>query len=432
MRGAQVTDIAILVVAADDGIMPQTVEAINHAKAAGVTIIVAINKIDKEGANPDKIKQELTEYDLIPEEWGGDTICVPISAKYNQNIDELLEMVILVAEMKELKANPDRRAKGTVIEAQLDKGRGPVATVLVQNGTLKTGDIVVAGTAEGRVRAMVDDRGNKVKKAGPSVPVEIIGLSEVPEGGDTFYAVDDEKKARAVVEKRKEKIKEEHIKSRSVVSLDALFDQIKEGEVKELNIIVKADVQGSVEAVKQSLTKLSNEEVRVNCIHGGVGGVTESDVMLAAASNAIIVGFNVRPDNGALSSAKQNDVDIRLYRVIYHAIEEIEAAMKGMLAPKFKENILGHAEVRNTFKVSGVGTIGGGYVQDGKISRNSQVRIVRDGIVVHEGILSSLKRFKDDVKDVAAGYECGIGIENFNDIKNGDIVESFVMEEIKD
>lgn len=432
MRGAQVTDIAILVVAADDGIMPQTVEAINHAKAAGVTIIVAINKIDKEGANPDKIKQELTEYDLIPEEWGGDTICVPISAKYNQNIDELLEMVILVAEMKELKANPDRRAKGTVIEAQLDKGRGPVATVLVQNGTLKTGDVVVAGTAEGRVRAMVDDRGNKVKKAGPSVPVEIIGLSEVPEGGDTFYAVDDEKKARAVVEKRKEKIKEEHIKSRSVVSLDALFDQIKEGEVKDLNIIVKADVQGSVEAVKQSLTKLSNEEVRVNCIHGGVGGVTESDVMLAAASNAIIVGFNVRPDNGALSSAKQNDVDIRLYRVIYHAIEEIEAAMKGMLAPKFKENILGHAEVRNTFKVSGVGTIGGGYVQDGKISRNSQVRIVRDGIVVHEGILSSLKRFKDDVKDVAAGYECGIGIENFNDIKNGDIVESFVMEEIKD
>ena len=291
---------------------------------------------------------------------------------------------------------------------------------------------MVAGTAEGRVRAMVDDRGNKVKKAGPSVPVEIIGLSEVPEGGDTFYAVDDEKKARAVVEKRKEKIKEEHIKSRSVVSLDALFDQIKEGEVKDLNIIVKADVQGSVEAVKQSLTKLSNEEVRVNCIHGGVGGVTESDVMLAAASNAIIVGFNVRPDNGALSSAKQNDVDIRLYRVIYHAIEEIEAAMKGMLAPKFKENILGHAEVRNTFKVSGVGTIGGGYVQDGKISRNSQVRIVRDGIVVHEGILSSLKRFKDDVKDVAAGYECGIGIENFNDIKNGDIVESFVMEEIKD
>ncbi len=431
MRGAQVTDIAILVVAADDGIMPQTVEAINHAKAAGVTIIVAINKIDKEGANPDKIKQELTEYDLVPEEWGGDTICVPISAKFNQNIDELLEMVILVAEMKELKANPNRNAKGTVIEAQLDKGRGPVATVLVQNGTLKVGDVVVAGTAVGKVRAMVDDRGNKVKKAGPSVPVEIIGLSEVPEGGDIFHAVNDEKKARAVVEKRKEKIKSDSIQSRAAVSLDALFDQIKQGEVKELNIIVKADVQGSVEAVKQSLTKLSNEEVRVNCIHGGAGGVTESDVMLAAASNAIIVGFNVRPDNGALSSAKQNNVDIRLYRVIYHAIDEIEAAMKGMLAPKFKENVLGHAEVRNTFKVSGVGTIAGGYILDGKISRNSQVRIVRDGIIVHEGILSSLKRFKDDVKDVAAGYECGIGIENFNDIKDGDVIESFVMEEIK-
>ena len=432
MRGAQVTDVAILVVAADDGIMPQTVEAINHAKAAGVTIIVAINKIDKEGANPDRIKQELMEYELVPEEWGGDTICVPISAKFNQNIDELLEMVTLVADMKELKANPNRKAKGTVIEAQLDKGRGPVATVLVQNGTLKTGDIVVAGTATGRVRAMVDDRGNQVKKAGPSVPVEIIGLSEVPEGGDILYAVDDEKKAKAVVEKRKEKIKEDSIKSRSAVSLDALFDQIKQGEVKDLNIIVKADVQGSVEAVKQSLTKLSNEEVRVCCIHGGVGGVTESDVMLAAASNAIIVGFNVRPDNGALASAKQNDVDIRLYRVIYHAIEEIEAAMKGMLAPKFRENVLGHAEVRNTFKVSGVGTIAGGYILDGQISRNSQVRIVRDGIIVHEGVLSSLKRFKDDVKDVASGYECGIGIENFNDIKDGDIIESFVMEEIKE
>ena len=431
MRGAQVTDIAILVVAADDGIMPQTVEAINHAKAAGVTVIVAINKIDKEGANPDRIKQELTEYDLIPEEWGGDTICVPISAKFNQNIEELLEMVILVSEMKELKANPNRNAKGTVIEAQLDKGRGPVATVLVQNGTLKAGDVVVAGTAVGKVRAMVDDRGNKVKKAGPSVPVEIIGLSEVPEGGDIFYAVDDERKARAVVEKRKEKIKDDAIKARTAVSLDALFDQIKQGEVKDLNIIVKADVQGSVEAVKQSLGKLSNEEVRVNCIHGGVGGVTETDVMLAAASNAIIVGFNVRPDNGALSSAKRNDVDIRLYRVIYHAIEEIEAAMKGMLAPKFKENVLGHAEVRSTFKVSGVGTIAGGYVLDGKISRNSQVRIVRDGIIAHEGVLSSLKRFKDDVKDVASGYECGIGIENFNDIKEGDIIESFVMEEIK-
>ncbi len=432
MRGAQVTDVAILVVAADDGIMPQTVEAINHAKAAEVTIIVAINKIDKDGANPDRIKQELTEYGLVPEEWGGDTICVPISAKFNQNIEELLEMVLLVSDMKELKANPNRNAKGTVIEARLDKGRGPVATMLVQNGTLRIGDIVVAGTSVGRVRAMLDDRGNNVKKAGPSVPVEITGLNDVPDGGDVFYAVEDERKARAVVEKRKEKIKEESIISRSAVSLDALFDQIKEGEVKDLNIIVKADVQGSVEAVKQSLSKLSNEEVRVNCIHGGVGGITESDVMLAAASNAIIVGFNVRPAASAVDSAKLNNVDIRLYRVIYNAIEEIEAAMKGMLAPKFKENVLGHAEVRSTFKVSGVGTIAGGYVTDGKISRNSQVRIVRDGIIVHEGILSSLKRFKEDVKEVATNYECGIGIENFNDIKDGDIIESFIMEEIKD
>ena len=432
MRGAQVTDVAILVVAADDGIMPQTIEAINHAKAAGVTIIVAINKMDKESANPDRIKQELTEYDLVPEEWGGSTICVPISAKFNQNIDELLEMVTLVADMKELKANPNRRAKGTVIEARLDKGRGPVATVLVQNGTLKSGDIIVAGTAVGRVRAMVDDRGNTVKKAGPSVPVEIIGLSEVPDGGDTFYAVDDERKARAVVEKRKEKIKEETIQSRSAVSLDDLFSQIQQGDVKDLNIIVKADVQGSVEAVKQSLSKLSNEEVRVNCIHGGVGGVTESDVMLAAASNAIIVGFNVRPAGGAMESAKRNEVDIRLYRVIYHAIEEIEAAMKGMLAPKFRENLLGHAEVRSVFKVSGVGAIAGGYVLDGKISRNSQVRVVRDSIIIHEGVLSSLKRFKDDVKEVASGYECGIGVENYNDIKEGDVIESFIMEEIKD
>ena len=430
-RGAQVTDIAILVVAADDGIMPQTVEAINHAKAAGVTIIVAINKIDKEGANPDKIMQELTEYDLIPEAWGGDTICVPISAKFKQNIDGLLEMVTLVAEMKELKANPDRKAKGTVIESQLDKGRGPVATVLVQNGTLRVGDIIVAGTAVGRVRAMVDDRGASVKKAGPSVPVEVVGLSEVPVGGDVFYAVTDEKKARSVVEKRKQKIKDENTVSRQAVSLDALFDQIKEGEVKDLNIIVKADVQGSVEAVKQSLEKLSNDEVRVKCIHGGVGGITESDVMLASASNAIIVGFNVRPDSGAAASAKRDDVDIRLYRVIYNAIEEIEAAMKGMLAPQFKENVLGHAEVRTTFKVSGVGTIAGAYVQDGKITRNSQTRIVRDGIIVHEGVLSSLKRFKDDAKEVAAGYECGVGIENFNDIKDGDIIESFVMEEVK-
>lgn len=431
MRGAQVTDIAILVVAADDGVMPQTIEAINHAKAAGVTIIVAVNKIDKEGANPDKIKQELTEYDLIPEEWGGDTIFVNISAKFRQNIEELLEMVLLVADMKELKANPDRKAKGTVIEARLDKGRGPVATVLVQNGTLRTGDLIIAGTSVGHVRAMVDDRGNKIKKAGPSVPVEIIGLATVPDGGDTFYVVDDEKRARAVVEKRKEKIKEESIKARSVVSLDDLFSQINAGEVKDLNIIVKADVMGSVEAVKQSLSKLSNEEVRVNCIHGGVGGITESDVMLAAASNAIIVGFNVRPAASAVDSAKRNNVDIRLYRVIYQAIEEIEAAMKGMLAPKFVENVLGHAEVRDTFKVSGVGTIAGCYITDGKVTRNSQVRIVRDSIVVHEGVLSSLKRFKDDAKEVASGYECGIGIENFNDIKLGDVIESYVMEEVK-
>ena len=431
MRGAQVTDVAILVVAADDGVMPQTIEAINHAKAAGVTIIVAVNKIDKEGANPDKIKQELTEYDLIPEEWGGDTIFVNISAKFRQNIEELLEMVLLVADMKELKANPDRKAKGTVIEARLDKGRGPVATVLVQNGTLRTGDLIIAGTSVGHVRAMVDDRGNKIKKAGPSVPVEIIGLATVPDGGDTFYVVDDEKKARAVVEKRKEKIKEESIKARSVVSLDDLFSQINAGEVKDLNIIVKADVMGSVEAVKQSLSKLSNEEVRVNCIHGGVGGITESDVMLAAASNAIIVGFNVRPAASAVDSAKRNNVDIRLYRVIYQAIEEIEAAMKGMLAPKFVENVLGHAEVRDTFKVSGVGTIAGCYITDGKVTRNSQVRIVRDSIVVHEGVLSSLKRFKDDAKEVASGYECGIGIENFNDIKLGDVIESYVMEEVK-
>lgn len=430
-RGAQVTDIAILVVAADDGIMPQTIEAINHAKAAGVTIIVAINKIDKEGANPDKIKQELTEYDLVPEEWGGDTICVPISAKFNKNIDELLEMVTLVADMKELKANPDRMGKGTVVEAQLDKGRGPVATVLVQNGTLRVGDIVVAGTAVGRVRAMVDDRGNLVKKAGPSVPVEIVGLNEVPDGGDIVYAVTDERKAREVVEQRKFKAKEEANQARRTVSLDSLFDHIKEGEMKTFNIIVKADVQGSVEAVKQSLEKLSNDEVRVSCIHGGVGGITESDVMLASASNAIIVGFNVRPNAQAVSTAARDNVDIRTYRVIYTAIEEIESAMKGMLAPEFKEVVYGHAEVRDTFKVSGVGTIAGGYVQDGKIQRNSQVRIVRDGIVIHEGTLASLKRFKDDAKEVSSGYECGIGIENFNDVKVGDIIESFDMEEVE-
>jgi len=430
-RGAQVTDIAILVVAADDGIMPQTVEAINHAKAANLSIIVAINKIDKEGANPDRIKQELTEHELVPEDWGGDTICVEVSAKKKQNIEGLLEMVLLVAEMRDLKANPNKRASGTVIESKLDKGRGPVATVLVQSGTLKVGDIVIAGTAVGHVRAMLDDKGKKVKKAGPSVPVEILGLSEVPDGGDVFNVVNDERLAKTVVDERKFKIKEEKIKSHTAVTLDDLFDRIKDGQVKELNIIVKADVQGSVEAVKQSLEKLSNEEVRVRTIHGGVGAIRESDVMLAFASNAIIVGFNVRPDAGAAASAEAQGVDMRLYRVIYDAIEEIEAAMKGMLEPTFKEEVTGHAEIRQTFKVSGVGTIAGCYVTDGIINRNSQVRVVRDGIVVHEGALASLKRFKDDAKEVNSGYECGLSIERFNDIKEGDIVECFQMVEVK-
>ncbi|MBR2499853.1 MAG: translation initiation factor IF-2, partial [Clostridia bacterium] len=430
-RGAQVTDIAILVVAADDGIMPQTVEAINHAKAANVSIIVAINKIDKEGANPDRIKQELTEYELIPEEWGGDTICVEVSAKQKQNIDGLLEMVLLVAEMRDLKANPNKRASGTVIEAKLDKGRGPVATVLVQSGTLKVGDVVIAGTAVGHVRAMLDDKGKNIKKAGPSVPVEILGLSEVPDGGDTFNVVKDERLAKTVVDERKFKIKEEKIKSHSAATLDDLFDRIKEGQVKDLNIIVKADVQGSVEAVKQSLEKLSNEEVRVRTIHGGVGAIRESDVMLAYASNAIIVGFNVRPDAGAAASAEAQGVDMRLYRVIYDAIEEIEAAMKGMLDPTYKEEVKGHAEIRQTFKVSGVGTIAGCYVTDGVVTRSSQVRIVRDGIVIHEGELASLKRFKDDAKEVNSGYECGLSIERFNDIKEGDVIECFQMVEIK-
>ena len=429
-RGALVTDIAILVVAADDGIMPQTVEAINHAKAANVSIIVAINKIDKEGANPERVKQELTEHGLVPEEWGGDTICVPISAKQNQNIDTLLDMVLLVAEMKELKANPDRPAKGTVIEAQLDKGRGVVASILVQNGTLNVGDIMVAGTAVGRVRAMMDDKGKPVKKAKPSIPVEILGLSEVPEGGDTFYVVSDERKAREVVEARKFKAKQEAQNAKKAVSLDNLFEHIEEGKMKTLDIIVKADVQGSVEAVRQSLERIANEEVKVNVIHGAVGAVTESDVMLASASNAIIVGFNVRPTPGAVISAEDNDIDIRLYRVIYDAIEDIEAAMKGMLAPKFRESVTGHIEIRTTFKVSGVGTIGGAYVTDGKVNRNSKVRVVRDGIVIHEGELGSLKRFKDDVKEVASGYECGVSIDKFNDIKDGDIIEAYVMEQV--
>ena len=430
MRGAQVTDIAILVVAADDGIMPQTIEAINHAKAAEVSIIVAINKIDKDGANPERVKQELTEHGLVPEEWGGDVICVPVSAKEKTGIDQLLEMVILTADVKELKANPNRMAKGTVIEAKLDKGRGPVASVIVQTGTLHAGDIVIAGTSVGRVRAMVNEKGERVKEAGPSTPVEIVGLSDVPEGGDEFRAVSDEKAARQVVEERKQKMKDEAAKSMTKVSLDDLFNQMQAGEIKDLNIIIKADVQGSVEAVRQSLEKLSNDEVRVRVIHGAVGAINESDVMLATTSNAIIVGFNVRPDSGARASAELNHVDMRLYRVIYEAIEEIEAAMKGMLAPKFREVILGHAEIRQTFKVSGVGTIAGSYVQDGKIQRNSGVRIVRDGIVVHEGELDSLRRFKDDVKEVASGYECGMGFVRFNDIKEGDIVECYIMEEV--
>ncbi len=430
-RGAQVTDIAILVVAADDGIMPQTVEAINHAKAAGVSIIIAINKIDKENANPDRVKQELTEHELVAEEWGGDTICVPVSAIKNEGIDLLLEMVLLVTDMKELKANPNRRAKGTVIESKLDKGRGPVATVLVQNGTLKTGDFIVAGTAIGRVRAMVDDTGKRVSTAGPSIPVEIVGLSEVPTGGDLFYAVDDERMAKSVVETRRQKEKDDIFSSRKNVTLDDLFSQINQGDVKTLNIIVKADVQGSVEAVKQSLEKLSNEEVKLHIIHGGVGAVNETDVMLADASNAIIVGFNVRPTVSAVEQAADKKVDVRLYRIIYEAIEEIEAAMKGMLTPKFKEVITGHAQVRQVYKITGVGSIGGCYITDGKISRNISVRIVRDGIVIHEGTLCSLKRFKDDAKDVAEGYECGIGIEKFNDIKEGDVIEGFIMEEIE-
>ncbi|MBQ3053873.1 MAG: translation initiation factor IF-2 [Clostridia bacterium] len=431
LRGAQVTDVAILVVAADDGIMPQTVEAINHAKAAGVDIIVAINKMDKPEANPERVKQELTEYDLIPEEWGGNVICVPVSALTGENIDDLLETVLLVSDIKELKANPNRNAKGNVIEAKLDKARGVVATLLVQNGTLHAGDLVVAGNTMGKVRAMTDYKGKKVKVAPPSTPVEILGLSEVPVGGDTFYVVDNERMAKEVIEARKFKEKNEQQNARKKVSLDDLFSQINEGEVKDLNIIVKADVQGSVEAVRQSLSKLSNEEVRVNIIHGAVGAVNESDVMLADASNAIIVGFNVRPTTEAASSANEKSVDMRLYRVIYEAIEEIEAAMKGMLAPKYREAITGHAEIRQTFRVSGVGTIAGVYMTDGKVSRTALIRIVRDGIVVYDGQLSSLKRFKDDAKEVAQGYECGMSFEKFNDIKEGDIVEAYVMEEIE-
>ena len=431
-RGAQVTDIAILVVAADDGIMPQTVEAINHAKAAGVSIIVAINKMDKDTANPDKVKQELTEYELVPEEWGGDVICVPVSAVTKQGIDTLLEMVQLVADMKELKANPDRLAKGTVIEAKLDKGRGPVATVLVQNGTLHTGDVIIAGTALGRVRVMLDDHGQQVEEAGPSVPVEITGLAEVPSAGDTFNAVEDERLARELVEQRRHEQKEEVFKSYQKVTLDNLFSQIAEGEMKELPIIVKADVMGSVEAVRQSLEKISNDEVRVRVIHGAVGAVSESDVMLAEASNAIIVGFNVRPDPVAKENAEQSGVEVRLYRIIYDAIEDVTAAMKGMLAPKFKDVDLGRAEIRQVYKITGVGVVAGCYVLEGKIARNANIRVVRDGIIVADDKLSSLKRFKDDVREVASGYECGMTMEKFNDIKEGDILEAYVVEEYRE
>ncbi len=430
-RGAQVTDIVILVVAADDGIMPQTIEAINHAKAAEVPIIVAINKIDRETANPDRVKQQLTEHGLLCEEWGGDTICVPVSAKTRMNLDTLLEMVLLQADVLELKANPKRIAKGTIIEAELDKGRGPIATVLVQNGTLKVGDPIVAGIAYGRVRAMMDDKGKRVLEAGPSMPVSVLGFSEVPSAGDVMNVAEIDKLSRQVAEERRDKIKAEQLKSISKVSLDDLFSQIAEGEIKTLNLIVKADVQGSVEAVKQALEKLSNDEVHVKCIHGGVGAITGTDVMFASASDAIIIGFNVRPDASARELALKEKVDMRMYRVIYDAIEEVEKAMKGMFAPVFKENLLGNVQVRNTFKVSGVGTIAGCYVTEGKIVRNAQVRVVRDGIVIHEGKISSLKRFKDDVKEVAQGYECGVGIENFNDIHENDMIEAFVMEEVE-
>lgn len=431
-RGANITDIAILVVAADDGIMPQTVESINHAKAAGITVIVAINKMDKEGANPDRVKEELTKYGMVCEEWGGDVICVPVSAKTGEGIDELLENILLVAETSELKANPDRRAKGTVVEARLDKGRGPIATLLVQNGTLHTGDVIIAGTAVGRVRVMTNDKGKTVHTAGPSVPVEITGLAEVPEAGDVFNAVEDERLARELVEQRKHEAKQAKFNEYQKVTLDNLFSQIEQGEMKELSLIVKADVQGSVEAVTQSLEKLSNEEVRVRVIHGGVGGIKESDVMLASASNAIIIGFNVRPDQTAEEIAARDKVDIRTYRVIYDAIEEIETAMKGMLAPKYREVVMGRIEVRQVYKISNVGAVAGAYVLSGKVTRQCEIRVVRDGIVIAEDKMSSLKRFKDDAKEVSEGYECGITLEKFRDFKEGDIFEAFIMEEYRD
>ena len=431
-RGAQITDIAILVVAADDGIMPQTVEAINHAKAAGVSVIVAINKMDKQAANPDRVMQQLTEYELVPEEWGGDVICVPVSAHTGMGIDKLLEMVLLVAEMKELKANPDRAAKGTVVEARLDKGRGPIATILVQNGTLHSGDIVVAGSAVGRVRAMVDENGNKINEAGPSVPVEIMGLDSVPTSGDVVNAVTDEHLARELVEQRKQIAKEEEFSRYKKVTLENLFDQLKEGEMKELKVIVKADVQGSVEAVTQSLEKIGEEDVRVRVIHGAVGAVNESDVMLADASNAIIVGFNVRPEPLAEEAAERAEVDMRMYRIIYDCIEEITTAMKGMLAPKTREVLHGRVEVRQVYRISGVGAVAGCYVTDGKICRNDLIRVVRDGIIIADDKMSSLKRFKDDQKEVMQGYECGVSLEKFSDVKEGDVYESYIIEEYRD
>ncbi len=430
-RGAMVTDIAILVVAADDGIMPQTVESINHAKAAGIPLVVAINKMDVHGANPERIKQQLTEYELVAEEWGGDTIICPISAKTGEGIDNLLENLVILAEVQELKANPNRAAKGTVIEARLDKGRGPIMTVLVQNGTLHQGDVIIAGTSVGRARTMVNDKGQRVNEAGPSIPVEISGMSEVPSAGDVFNAVADERMARELVEERKQQKKDAANAGSKKVSLDDLFARIQQGEIKDFNIIVKADVQGSAEAVKSSLEKLSNEEVRVRVIHSGVGAINESDVMLASTSGALIVGFNVRPDAAARDNAQRSGVEMRMYRVIYDCINEVEAAMKGMLAPKFEEKVIGHVEIRQTFKVSKVGTVCGGYVQDGKIVRNSKVRVLRDNVVVYEGDLASLRRFKDDVKEVASGYECGLQVEKFNDIKEGDIIEVFVMEQIQ-
>ena len=431
-RGAQATDIAVLVVAADDGIMPQTIEAINHAKAAGVSIIVAINKMDKPDVNPDKIMQQLTEHELVPEEWGGDVICVPVSAKTHMGIDKLLESILLVAEMQELKANPNRAAKGIVIEARLDKGKGPIATLLVQKGTLHSGDIIVAGTAVGRVRVMKNDKGETVKEAGPSVPVEIMGLAEVPQAGDVFDSVSDERLARELVEQRKQSAKEEQFKSVQKVTLDNLFSSLQEGELKELNIIVKADVQGSAEAVKQSLEKLSNDEVRVKVIHSGVGAVSESDVMLAAASNAIIVGFNIRPDAVAKNLAERDGVEMRMYRIIYDCIEDVQAAIKGMLAPKYRDVDLGRAEVRNVISISSVGKVAGCYVTEGKVTRSSKIRVVRDGIVVAEDEIASLRRFKDDVKEVASNYECGIALNKFSDIKEGDILEAFITEEYRD